>query len=94
MGAIAAMMPDFLRRPDAHFDGFTRDQVADLYELRRDARRWASEDRDHAGVPLLRDDGANQIVPLTIDLVEPHCRRYWDHHASESFVLTNHAVQS
>ena len=87
------MRPAFLSRPDPSFAAFSREQVADLYALRDLARVWTSADRDFAGVPMMRDDGANQIVPFSIDLVEPHCRRYWRHEASESFVLTNEAVQ-
>jgi hypothetical protein len=87
------MRPAFLSRPDPDLSKFTEAQAVKLYLLRERNDVWTSADRDFAGVPMMRDDGANQIVPFSIGLVEPHCKRYWRQEASESFVLTNDAVQ-
>jgi len=86
-------LPDFLLRPDPSFRGFSAQEIADLRALRELHRPWSSADRDWAGVPLHAGSGVLEIVPFSIDLVEPHCKRYWRHEANESFVLTNDAVQ-
>ena len=80
-------LPRFLRGPDPNFGGFSHEQVADLYRLRALNGMAGQTDRFHAGVPRMRDDGAMQIVPLTIELVESHAYRYWSHIATELFVL-------
>jgi hypothetical protein len=80
--------PHFLSQRDPDWGHFTREQADAIVDLRL---RWAAPglaDRYHAGVTLLRDDGANQIVPLTVDLVEPHAHRYWRHERNEAFVLS------
>jgi len=87
------MRPAFLGRPDVDWRGFSAQEIADLRALRELHRPWSSQDRDWAGVPLHAGNGVMEIVPFSIDLVEPHCKRYWRHEASESFVLTNEAVQ-
>ena len=80
--------PHFLSQRDPDWSGFTAEQADAIVELRRVWSLQGTQDRYHAGVTLLRDDGANQIVPLTVDLVEPHAHRYWRHERNESFVLS------
>lgn len=82
--------------PDAYFLRAMRDayrplnaiEQAALLPLQVQWRQQGSEDRFWAGVPVLRDDGAAQILPLTVERVEPHAHRYWRHDANPLFTLS------
>jgi hypothetical protein len=83
---------DFLSHPDPSWKGFTPAEADALAGLRREWALMGTADRFHAGVPVLRDDGAMRVVPFTVDpwRVDLHAGRYWrkERIAFEQFVLT------
>jgi hypothetical protein len=88
LSAVEAVMPSWLRQPDADWRGFSAAEADALAEMRREWALMGTADRFHAGVPVLRDDGAASIKPLTVERVETYSALYWERRWSESFVLT------
>jgi hypothetical protein len=78
-------LPRFLTQPDPSFRGFTREQVQSLLLLRRIS--WGTADRYWGGVGV-GVGGVQQVVPLTVQLVEPYAAGYWHRRSSEGFVLS------
>jgi hypothetical protein len=82
------MLPSWLRQPDFDWRGFTPAEADAISELRRVWSLQGTEDRFHAGTVALRDDGAAQVVVLTVPRVETDAALYWERGWSERFVLT------
>jgi hypothetical protein len=82
------MIPPFLIHPDPDFGPFNKIEAAALMPLRRQWARSGSDDLFWAGVPVMRDDGAMHIEPLTVSRVEFYAATYWTRRSSELFVLS------
>jgi hypothetical protein len=81
-------LPGFLARPDPDYSQFSVEQVDALMTLGHQWATCGSDDLFWAGVPVMRDDGAMHIVPLTVSRVEFYAATYWTRHSSELFVLS------
>ncbi len=70
------MLPDFLMTPDPSFAAFSAAEATALWLLRLQWEGRGQRDRLWAMVPVLRDDGAAQLVVLTVPRVEAYAPLY------------------